>query len=134
MCVCVCVGKFQRVCVYFNRKGQPCPLLKPTFVQFYYSSLHQTTHTHTHTHTHTTHTPHTEDRLSSEVKRICSKTADAWTHTWIHRNAHMQIHTNRYMRIHTNTHTHTHTIRPHSHMCVRSEEHTSALQSHLNLV
>src|SRR4029434_630352 len=89
---------------------------------FYMCPCHRYTFTNTHTHTHThTHT----DTLSL-------------THTQTHTDTH--THTQTHTDTHTHTHTHTHRWSHVSVCCLmrshdrRSEEHTSELQSHLNIV
>src|SRR4029434_6692389 len=92
------------------------------------------THTHTHTHTHK-HTVYCTQKHKS-VNMLSIAPLHRWTHTHTHTHKH------------AHTHTHTHTllgciyciilfscvICTGTHWHLRSEEHTSELQSHLNLV
>src|SRR4029434_9330679 len=91
-----------------------------------HTDAHTHTHTDTHTHTHT-HTPQT--RTHTNTKKHTPTQTHAHTHTRTHKHTLYILaqtlcmcHSN---HIYTNTYTHI----KHS----RSEEHTSELQSHLNL-
>src|SRR4029434_6602532 len=82
-----------------------CQSLIVSLFQFNSHLVFTLSHTHTHTHTH--------------------GSASNNTHT------HTRTHTHTHSHTQTNTHTHKHL---HAHKIQRSEEHTSALQSQLNLV
>src|SRR4029434_6933811 len=80
------------------------------------------------------HLPSKEDR--GEMKGWLSTISlHVHTHTHTHTHTHISTSTDTQVTTHTHTHTHTHTY---THIYVngytRSEEHTSELQSHLNLV
>src|SRR4029434_1203698 len=92
----------------------------PTYNRHTDTQRHTETHRHKHTHTHT----HT-----------CA-------HTHTHTHTHTRARAHAPARAHTHTHTHTHTqlfeyakkMSDGMMALARSEEHTSELQSHLNLV
>src|SRR4029434_7011892 len=87
-------------------------------------------------------------RLANTLRResdILHSQAGARAHTHTHTltlthtHTHSHTHTHRHTHTHTHTHTHSHSF-SNSNQCIfnrtsyRSEEHTSELQSHLNLV
>src|SRR4029434_5150053 len=95
--------------------------------------------TRTHTHTHTYHHAHTHTHTHKRQRHTLTQThIHAHTKTHTHTQTHIRTHT--CMHAHTDTHTptctHRHTqTHTHSHReRFRSEEHTSELQSHVNLV
>src|SRR4029434_9877733 len=129
MCVCRCLSPWSRFLILYHPVlitptsdliNQLCQTLPKIHTHIH---AHTFTQTHSHIHIHTN--PHTHTHTHTCV----------YTHTHTHTNMHTQACAHIHTHVFTHTHTHKHTHPGDASQCVlRSEEHTSELQSHLNLV